>query len=346
MLAVILFAFGIFLPWAAFSDGPTDAPVALGSNATGADLKEKMQKTFDEVEKALNVKRNAGTISEDEREILESLADAKAALEETDPADLDAIATLASGKSIEVVPDAEAQAAGVKPFTFTAADLVKAQEDAVKMSAAAEAFAKSESGRALEAAATLESSGGGSSSGGGRGSVWDSSTAAGGRRVVTAAAAADEGEGMGGMSVSAESEGADTSTNSLDAVDFGILKWDFGGFRPATECLRSEVEISGLKIASNGLSFRYVHDLSVWGLGYGEAEALACLFVCDNDGNWVGGKFDWISSSRTKRSFENVYGGYGGWSLSRVPNPCPAAFVIVSRDGRKRSNVISGIWER
>ena len=46
MLAVILFAFGIFLPWAAFSDGPTDAPVALGSNATGADLKEKMQKTW------------------------------------------------------------------------------------------------------------------------------------------------------------------------------------------------------------------------------------------------------------------------------------------------------------
>ena len=63
-----------------------------------------------------------------------------------------------------------------------------------------------------------------------------------------------------------------------------------------------------------------------------------------SDGSWVGGKFDWISSSRRSRDFANVYGGYDGWSLAGVPSPCAAAFVIISPDGKRRSNVISGTW--
>lgn len=66
----------------------------------------------------------------------------------------------------------------------------------------------------------------------------------------------------------------------------------------------------------------------------------------NNSGAWVGGKFDWISSSRRSRDFVNVYSGYAGWSLADVPNPCQAAFVIVSPDGKKRSNVIAGTWSR
>lgn len=138
-----------------------------------------------------------------------------------------------------------------------------------------------------------------------------------------------------------------STTNSLDMVDFSILDWKFGGFHPATNCVRSAVEISGLKMSRDGLGFKYISDLSGWGYSYGDySGALACLFVCDNDGKWVGGKFDWISSSRNTRDFNNVYSGYNGWSLSNVPNPCPVAFVIVSKDGKKRSNVITAIWER
>ena len=136
-----------------------------------------------------------------------------------------------------------------------------------------------------------------------------------------------------------------TTTNVIDDVFFGELNWEYGGFKGG-EAEFGGVLISGLRMARDGLGFNYVRDLSVWGLAHGDADALACLFVCDNEGRWVGGKFDWISSSRNKRDFKNIYSGYEGWLLRNVPNPCTAAFVIVSKDGKKRSNVISAMWER
>lgn len=137
-----------------------------------------------------------------------------------------------------------------------------------------------------------------------------------------------------------------TTTNIIDDIYFGELDWCFGGFK-GDGADRDRVLICNLEMAKKGLRFIYLQDLSVWGMDYTDySGALACLFVCDNDGNWVGGKFDWISSSRNKRDFENIYTGYHGWSLRNVPNPCTAAFVIVSADGKKRSNVISAIWER
>ena len=138
----------------------------------------------------------------------------------------------------------------------------------------------------------------------------------------------------------------DAEPTVLDDVFFGELHWDFGGFK-GEKAEKGDVQIAGLKMKKDGLSFKYVEDLSHWGMSHTDySGALACLFVCDRDGRWVGGKFDWISSSRKTRSFKNVYGGYNGWSLSNVPNPCPVAFVIVSKDGKKRSNVIAGIWKR
>ncbi len=138
----------------------------------------------------------------------------------------------------------------------------------------------------------------------------------------------------------------DIEPTILDDVFFGELHWDFGGFKGG-KAEKGDVQIAGLKMKKDGLSFKYVEDLSHWGLAHTDySGALACLFVCDKDGRWVGGKFDWISSSRRTRDFHNVYGGYKGWSLSNVSNPCPVAFVIVSKDGKKRSNVISGTWKR
>ena len=136
------------------------------------------------------------------------------------------------------------------------------------------------------------------------------------------------------------------SALAADAVPFSSLKWHFGGKPKASGARQSSVEIAGLSIGSSKLSFRYKKDLSAWGLAYGEAGAIACLFVQKENGQWVGGKFDWISSSRTSRGFENVFAGYEGWTLAGVPNPCQAAFVIVSADGTKRSNVLAGRWAR
>lgn len=132
----------------------------------------------------------------------------------------------------------------------------------------------------------------------------------------------------------------------LDEATYADLAWDYGGFNGA-KADGSEVIIGGLEMKKDGLSFDYATDLSSWGLENSDASgALACLFVLDNDGKWVGGKFDWISSSRETRDFKNVYSGYEGWDLSNVPKSTTAAFVIVSKDGRKRSNVITARWDR
>jgi hypothetical protein len=131
----------------------------------------------------------------------------------------------------------------------------------------------------------------------------------------------------------------------VDQVPFGSLKWTFGGRPNGAGARNGGVVISGARFSPNGLSFTYNRDLSAWGCSSGELGGVACLFVRKTNGKWVGGKFDWISSSRRSRDFINVYGGYEGWSLAGVPNPCAAAFVIVSPDGKRRSNVITGTWQ-
>jgi len=135
-------------------------------------------------------------------------------------------------------------------------------------------------------------------------------------------------------------------TPAADEADYSAFSWAYGGFNGARAAL-DKPRIESLRMnGMSGLSYRWAGpNLSAWGLSHTDAGALACLFLQRADGSWVGGKFDWISSSRTTRDFKNL-GGYKGWTLAGIPNPCRAAFVIVSADGRRRSNVITADWRR
>ncbi len=153
-----------------------------------------------------------------------------------------------------------------------------------------------------------------------------------------------------------ESEDVDFSNSSSnsasvsgegDEVDFGSLKWTFGGENGAGAQLTSAT-IANLSASGDGMSYQWAGDtLRSWGLSDSQAGAFACFFVQKSDGSWVGGKFDWISTSRTTRGFENIlHENYVGWTLVGVPNPCNCAFVIISEDCTKRTNVIAGTWSR
>jgi hypothetical protein len=175
---------------------------------------------------------------------------------------------------------------------------------------------------------------------------------AGGAADNGANAGTDAGSGSGAGSNAGTDADADASLPG-DQMPYSSLKWTFGGFTKGANARHSGVHISSLSFAPSKLSFKYVKDLSAWGLSYTDASALSCMFVQKTDGTWVGGKFDWISSSRTSRGFTGhitpdpkTGKTYNGWSLAGVPNPCKAAFVIVSSDGTKRSNVIVGNWSR
>jgi hypothetical protein len=131
----------------------------------------------------------------------------------------------------------------------------------------------------------------------------------------------------------------------VDAIEFGKLQWSFGGVKGGKAELSSP-RLSELKASATSISYTWDVGLAGWGLAHSEAGALCCWFVEKENGEIVGGKFDWVSTSRRTRSLENVLDGYKGWSLDGVPNPTKCFLVVISSDGRKRSNVVGAEWKR
>lgn len=129
---------------------------------------------------------------------------------------------------------------------------------------------------------------------------------------------------------------------TVDAVDYASLRWSMGGFNGSKAVLNPGVEIGGLNVGRDGMSYRWVRG-GCETLGASSAgdssHTLACLFYRDASGKWQGGKFDWISTSRISRDFKNIDSGYNGWDPSAFHASKEFAFVIVGTGGR-RSNVI------
>lgn len=127
---------------------------------------------------------------------------------------------------------------------------------------------------------------------------------------------------------------------SLDAIDYSSLDWRYGGFNGSGAVHNPAVVIKDLKITSSGMSYNWQSG-GCEQLGAKDRSDAACIaaLFCLVDGRWVGGKFEWISTSRLTRSWHNI-GGYNGWSMTVFNAATKYAFVIVSKDGRQRSNII------
>lgn len=102
------------------------------------------------------------------------------------------------------------------------------------------------------------------------------------------------------------------------------------------------VQIKGLKInGRSGLSYSFSSgNLSMWGLAYDNAGAIAVAGYLEGD-HYVCGKFDWISSSRKTRDFENINSGYNGWQPEKFYGARKRCFFIMKADGKKRTNIIT-----
>ena len=127
------------------------------------------------------------------------------------------------------------------------------------------------------------------------------------------------------------------------------IDWRYGGFNGsgAVEC--PEAQIADLRIDARGMSYRWVKGgCEVFGATnvHDCDHALACAFWWDEAAQkWVGGKFDWISTSRTTRDWKNIYPGpdgkaYHGWEADKFFAAPKRAFCIVRKDGRLRTNLI------
>lgn len=132
-----------------------------------------------------------------------------------------------------------------------------------------------------------------------------------------------------------------TSGEDGDDVPFKSLDFKWGGFKPsATAAIAAR--IASLKVAGDGLSYKWAEGgcERLGATSATDAAALACLF-CKVDGSWVGGKFEWVSTSRVTRSFDNIREHYNGWQPEALDKASEFAFVIVAANGKKRTNVIS-----
>lgn len=224
-------------------------------------------------------------------------------------------------------------------------------------SSRSQSSAQNASGTQTQANAGNNASTGGNNAGTGSGNNNGGSGSSGANATSTPAATGDsagnaegtERPGTGTASAtdtSATDTSADPPAGGADSIPFSALSWSYGHFGGGRAQLSSP-QLANLRCSGNTLSYSWVKGLSGWGLSNGEAGAIAAAFVQKADGSWVGGKFDWVSTSRTSRGLENVLAGYDGWSLAGVPNPCQICFVVVDVSGRRRSNVIGpATWSR
>lgn len=125
-----------------------------------------------------------------------------------------------------------------------------------------------------------------------------------------------------------------------DAVPFSSLTWQYGGFMGFGAVLDSP-RLSNAKCNGRAIFYKWDVGLSGWGLGHSDPGAICCIFF-ERDAKWVGGKFDWVSTSRTNRELKHVE-SYSDWPTSGIKLPWRGrvVFVVVSADGKMRSNVIS-----
>ena len=132
----------------------------------------------------------------------------------------------------------------------------------------------------------------------------------------------------------------DDAGAEADAVEFAALDWCWGGFDGSKAKRADGCEIGALKVTTIGLSYKWARGgcEALGAASATDAACLACLFVRVG-GAWRGGKFDWISTSRNSRDFKNIREGYNGWRGDAIERAEAFAFVIISKDGRKRSNV-------
>lgn len=132
-----------------------------------------------------------------------------------------------------------------------------------------------------------------------------------------------------------------TTPTPSEEVLYDDLDFCWGGFKKKTANVAANIK--NLKVQASGMSYSWAAGgcESLGASDKGDAgKTVACLF-CKISGKWQGGKFDWISTSRTTRSFDNISSGYNGWDKQAISKASEYAFVIVSTVKNLRTNVIS-----
>lgn len=119
------------------------------------------------------------------------------------------------------------------------------------------------------------------------------------------------------------------------------IRWTCGGFDGSRAKETTDAQVGGVRMDAKGVRYKWTRG-GCENLGAVSARdyshTVACAFYW-NGAEWVGGKFDWISTSRTTRDFVNIKDGYHGWNWRAFVDAERRAFCVVSADGKRRTNL-------
>jgi hypothetical protein len=119
------------------------------------------------------------------------------------------------------------------------------------------------------------------------------------------------------------------------------IRWACGGFDGSRAVETTDAQVGSVRMDAKGMRYKWTSG-GCEALGAVSARdyshTIAAAFYWDGEA-WIGGKFDWISTSRTSRDFTNIKDGYHGWNWRAFVDAERRAFCIVSSDGKKRTNL-------
>jgi hypothetical protein len=132
-----------------------------------------------------------------------------------------------------------------------------------------------------------------------------------------------------------------------DAVPYANLRWNRGGANFGGAVRDPAVTITSATIHRGNVPVLVYAGtgLTVWPARESNINGIAAIFF-DADGDGVyerGGKFDWVRSNAAPRPMQHVNHGYNNWD-GYPASGTAWAYVITDASGRKRSNVVKGVW--
>lgn len=140
-----------------------------------------------------------------------------------------------------------------------------------------------------------------------------------------------------------ETPSAGGPTASTTAAPANLV-FRFGGVDGSRAVEDPNAQIADLRMTKSGMTYRWAaggcENLGAKDRG-DYSRTLACAFYwSEKEQAWIGGKFDFVSTSRTTRSWNNINDGYRRWDAKAFFAAPKRAFCIVSTDGRKRTNLL------
>ena len=132
-----------------------------------------------------------------------------------------------------------------------------------------------------------------------------------------------------------------SKSNTNPKIEKIPFEWRYGNFNGSKAKEDPNVVIANFTMNDKSMKIKWVKGMDAWGYERSDPKGVACIFYYDEvEKKYIGGKFEYISTSRSTRDWKNISGKYGGWNYTKFINAKKYAFLVTSEKGTKRTNIV------